>query len=130
DYVDGFSLVPQLKNQSKPVPEPAILSWGRGNYSIRTENWRLIQYFDGTQELYDHQADPNEWHNLATLPEHKPKLDELVNLLPKSEAATVEKYIADWSIYPPDTKRLKATLSEETDKDKKKDKKAKKKKKG
>jgi len=129
DYVDGFSLVPQLKIQSNPVPKPAILSWGRGNYSVRTENWRLIQYFDGTQELYDHQQDPNEWHNLATLPEYKSKLDELVDLLPENEAPTVEEYIAVWSIYGADTKRLKAALEKETDKDEKKDKKSKKKKK-
>ncbi len=125
DYVDGFSLVPQLKKQSKPVPEPAILSWGRGNYSVRTENWRLIQYFDGTQELYDHQTDPNEWHNLATQPEHKSKLDELANLLPKTEAATVEEYITVWSIYGADTKRLKAALSDETNEEDKKTKKKK-----
>jgi len=128
DYIDGFSLVPQLKNQSKPMPQPAISSWGRGNYSVRTENWRLIQYFDGTQELYDHKKDANEWHNLASLPEYKSKLAELVDLLPKTEAATVEKYIAPWSIFGADKKRLKAALPGQTKKGKKKDKKAKKKK--
>jgi arylsulfatase A-like enzyme len=64
---EGNSLVPQLLNQSSPVFAPAIARWGRGNYAVRTENWRFIQYFDGTQELYDHQNDNNEWHNLAKL---------------------------------------------------------------
>jgi len=127
DYIDGFSLVPQLKNQAKPVPQPAISSWGRGNYSVRTENWRLIQYFDGFQELYDHQQDPNEWHNLAKNPEYKSKLDELANLLPKTEAPTVEKYISAWSIYGADRARLKQALLEQPAIDAKKDKKAKKK---
>ena len=107
EYVDGHSLVPQLLNQSTPVLAPAIMSWGRGNYAIRTENWRFIQYHDGDQELYNHQNDANEWHNLAQLPEYKNKVKELSALLPKTEAPTVEEYIAQWSIYGADTKRLK-----------------------
>jgi len=118
--------VPQLKRQKAKVPQPAISSWGRGNYSVRTENWRLIQYFDGSQELYDHQQDPNEWHNLANLPQHQSKLTELVKLLPKTEAATVEQYIAPWSIFGADRERIKATLSGQIDKKSKKDKKNKK----
>jgi arylsulfatase A-like enzyme len=107
EYVDGNSLVPQLFNQSAPVSAPAIASWGRGNYAIRTENWRFIQYFDGSQELYNHKKDNNEWHNLAKLPEYKSKVEELALLLPKNEAPTVEEYTADWSIFGADAKRLK-----------------------
>lgn len=36
DYVDGKSLVPQLKNSETPVELPAYITWGKGNYSIRT----------------------------------------------------------------------------------------------
>ena len=104
---DGNSLVPQLIDQSAAVSAPAIASWGRGNYSIRTENWRFIQYFDGTQELYNHQNDNNEWHNLAMLAEYKPKVEELSALLPKTEVPTVEEYVSNWGLYGADKEHLK-----------------------
>ncbi len=126
EYVDGFSLVPQLNNQSAPVAAPAIMSWGRGNYSVRTKDWRLIQYFDGFQELYDHENDPNEWHNLAKLPKHREKLSELVAMLPKTEAPTVVEYISQWSIFGADTKRLKKAVKNSDKKSKKAKKQAKK----
>jgi arylsulfatase A-like enzyme len=43
---------------------PAITSFGPGNYSVRTEQFRYIHYNDGSEELYDHASDPNEWRNL------------------------------------------------------------------
>jgi arylsulfatase A-like enzyme len=35
------------------------------NYSYRTEKWRYIMYKNGMEELYDHEKDPGEMHNLA-----------------------------------------------------------------
>jgi hypothetical protein len=32
---------------------------------VRSRDWRYIQYGDGTEELYDHREDPDEWNNLA-----------------------------------------------------------------
>ncbi len=113
DYVDGFSLVPYMTNPALPVEKPAIMSWGQGNYSVRTQDWRLIQYFDGTQELYHNQEDQNEWHNLAGQPEYKKKLVELTALLPKQEAPTVEKYLAGWSIFGADKARLRAVAQQQ-----------------
>lgn len=40
------------------------------HWSYRTERWRYIRYFDGVEELYDHERDPGEWTNLANLPEY------------------------------------------------------------
>jgi arylsulfatase A-like enzyme len=37
----------------------------RQHYSIRTKRWRYTLCNDGSEELYDHRKDPNEWHNLA-----------------------------------------------------------------
>ncbi|WOH36246.1 sulfatase [Thalassotalea fonticola] len=41
-------------------------------YSYRTKNWRYIRYANGQEELYDHQNDPYEWHNLAYQPKNQP----------------------------------------------------------
>jgi arylsulfatase A-like enzyme len=89
DYVDGVSLVPWLKNPSKVREEPAITTWGRGNYTVRTHNWRYIRYFDGSEELYYHKQDPDEWKNLAGLSEFAAKKEELKKWLPKKESPLV-----------------------------------------
>ena len=44
----------------------AISTLGQNNHSIRDERWRYILYADGSQELYDHKVDSNEWHNLVS----------------------------------------------------------------
>ena len=32
---------------------------------VRTRRWRYILYNNGSEELYDHDADPYEWSNLC-----------------------------------------------------------------
>jgi arylsulfatase A-like enzyme len=91
EYVDGFSLVPQLKDPKLPVPEPAICTWGRGNYAVRDAEWRYIRYFDGTEELYSHSKDADEWTNLAGNPEYDSVKKRLSVILPKTEAPLVEE---------------------------------------
>jgi arylsulfatase A-like enzyme len=76
--LDGYSLRPFLE-------DPAAGTWegpagaltviraamrrpdniGQQNYSVRTRRWRYILYNNGAEELYDHEADPFEWTNLA-----------------------------------------------------------------
>jgi len=107
EYVDGESLVPQLRDTKKQLQKPTITSWGKGNYSVRTENWRYIRYFDGTEELYNHESDEHEWHNLANKPEYKTQKEELVKCLPQNEAPTVEEYVAGWSVHGADKSSLK-----------------------
>jgi arylsulfatase A-like enzyme len=62
--LDGRSLVPLLKDPDRET-RPVVTTFDYQNYSVRTERWRLIHYRDGSEELYDHAADPDEWHNLA-----------------------------------------------------------------
>ena len=59
----------------------ARCSFGPGNVAIISERYRYIRYRDGSEELYDRKADPNEWVNLAeggvdqdTLKQHRAKL--------------------------------------------------------
>jgi len=68
DDLEGISLQPQLASASAPRLRPAITSHNQGNHAVRSQRWRFIQYADGTEELYDLEADPNEWKNLADEP--------------------------------------------------------------
>lgn len=62
--IDGTSLLPFL-HHAHARPRPVVMTWGRGNHSVRHKNWRFTSYRDGSEELYDHAADPHEWTNLA-----------------------------------------------------------------
>ena len=84
DYLEGLSLVPQLKNPAARRDRPAITSSYFGNHSIRSRDWRLIVYEDGAQELYDHRNDPDEFRNLANDPAHKKIRNELARWLPQN----------------------------------------------
>ena len=63
---EGHSLVPLLKNPAAEWQHVALSSFGKGNYAVRSEHFRYIKYLDGSEELYDHRNDPNEWNNLAS----------------------------------------------------------------
>ena len=88
-YVDGASLAPLLEDPTRKKTEPAITTWGRGNYAIRTRNWRYIRYFDGSEELYRHEADPQEWENLSGDPSVAEQKRKLAAWLPPREAPLV-----------------------------------------
>lgn len=65
EHVEGRSLVPLLTEGLEEGPaRQAVTYQGSGNRAVRTERYRLIEYRDGTSELYDHSSDPNEWENL------------------------------------------------------------------
>jgi arylsulfatase A-like enzyme len=85
--LDGVSIVPLLKDPAAKWDRPALTTYERGNHSVRSERWRYIRYHDGTEELYDHTADPHEWTNLASKPEYSEVKGELAKWLPKTNAA-------------------------------------------
>ena len=87
--LEGHSLLPQLKDTTAPRPWPAITTHNRGNHSVRTERWRYIRYADGTEELYDHETDPNEWTNRAGDPSLTEIKRDLARWLPRHEAPAV-----------------------------------------
>ena len=84
--LEGHSLAPQLKNANAPRLWPAITTHNHDNHAVRDERWRYIRYADGSEELYDELADPNEWVNLARDPRHAERKRELGKWLPKSSA--------------------------------------------
>lgn len=78
--LEGHSLMPQLKDSAAPRKWPAITTHNHDNHGIRTTRWRYIHYADGSEELYDMQADPNEWNNLASEKNERSK-DNLQSVL-------------------------------------------------
>jgi choline-sulfatase len=84
DDIDGTNLVPLLKDPMSEWTRPALTTHGHNNHSVRTEHHRYIRYHDGSEELYDHRSDPNEWTNLAALPEHSALKKELAAWIPKT----------------------------------------------
>ena len=83
--LEGLSLVPQLKDAATRRDRPAITSHNQGNHGIRSERWRYIRYADGSEELYDHLHDPDEWTNLADRPEHAAVIAEHRRWLPTTD---------------------------------------------
>lgn len=85
--LSGTSLRPVLENPAMSGKEAAFTQVNRGKAigrSVRTKRWRYTEWGangrDGI-ELYDHQADPGEYHNLAADPQHVPTRSHLVQLL-------------------------------------------------
>ncbi len=82
DHLDGDSLVPLLKNPNADWSTPALTTHGIGNHSVRSERWRYTRYANGDEELYDHNADPLEWKNLASDPKLKSMKADLARWIP------------------------------------------------
>jgi hypothetical protein len=61
----------------------------QNNHAVRTERWRYLRYADGSEELYDCKADPNEWTNLAGDAKLADVRKELAAWLPKVNAKAV-----------------------------------------
>lgn len=92
-YLDGKSVRPQLRDPSLER-SPVICSYGEGNTAIRTERWRYIRYEDGSEELYDHRIDPDEWTNLAGDSRHAKVKARLAGFIPKHQHPGLK--VQDW----------------------------------
>ncbi len=77
DDLDGDSLVPLLREPRLSTGRAVVTMFNPNNASLRTDRWRYIHYEDGSEELYDHQSDPNEWNNLARSRQHSTQIEEL-----------------------------------------------------
>ena len=86
DHVEGVSAKSLLADPASSWNQPAVTTHGFKNHSVRTDTHRYIQYADGSEELYDHRRDPNEWTNLAGTAENAELITELKRALPKKNA--------------------------------------------
>ena len=83
---EGRSLRPLLEGTGENPGHVAITSYGFGNHAIRDERYRYIYFIDGSEELYDHQQDPDEWYNVADEPAYAQIKQRLKGHLPAVNA--------------------------------------------
>jgi len=96
--LDGQSLKPLIEDPNREWNKPALTTFTPGNHSLRTTRWHYIRYADGSEELYDHDADPHEWHNIASASEHAGVLESLRKHLPKVNRPPVIGRWQGWEI--------------------------------
>ena len=65
DKLHGRGAAALVSKPDSTWGQPALMTFGFKNHAVRSRRWRYIRYADGTEELYDHSRDPNEWTNLA-----------------------------------------------------------------
>ena len=70
EHVKGMSLMPLLRDPAARWDGVAVCTHGKGNHAVRDARWRYIRYDDGSEELYDHAKDPNEWTNVSAETQH------------------------------------------------------------
>jgi arylsulfatase A-like enzyme len=83
---EGASLGPIIRGEEAGSGRYAQTSYGYANHAIRGERYRYIRYVDGSEELYDHRDDPNEWTNRANDPSYAEIKRRLAQQLPKTSA--------------------------------------------
>ena len=92
--LEGVSLRPLLENPGANWARPAYTQVQRGSFpghSVRTERWRYTEWDFGRKgaELYDHERDPQELHNIVSEPKYAATVAELRALLKKVHPAPV-----------------------------------------
>lgn len=90
-HVTGANIRPLLADPQAAWTTPALTTFHQNNHALRTERWRYIRYADGGEELYDHDADPYEWTNLAAKPEHAELKKELASHFPTVNVPAPQK---------------------------------------
>ncbi|TLX76035.1 sulfatase [Labilibacter sediminis] len=88
-HLDGNSITPLICNPKQEWPMPVITNWRYKNYSVRTENYRYIQYRDGSEEFYDHTKDKGEHYNLIEEPQYQNIIQYLRKHIPSDVALPV-----------------------------------------
>jgi len=85
EHLEGLSLTGLMKSgKASKQRKPVLTSHGPGNFALRDSRWRFIRYADGSEELYDHNVDPDEHTNLAGNPEYAPVIAKFSPLIPKT----------------------------------------------
>jgi arylsulfatase A-like enzyme len=85
--LEGQSLASTLQRPDQAKDRNVLICDVKpGGYAIVNRQWRYVHYADGTEELYDVAADPNEWFNLAGEEKHRAVIAELRRSAPQQFA--------------------------------------------
>lgn len=87
--LDGHSLVPVLRTPAADLGRPAVSTMAPDEHAARSRRWRYIRHADGSEELYDHNADPGEHRNLAGDAHYRAAMDSLAQWLPATSRPDV-----------------------------------------
>ncbi|MBL9188886.1 MAG: sulfatase [Opitutaceae bacterium] len=97
-HLQGRSLVPLLRDPAAQGKNHAYTVVRRGEdlgRSVRFDRWRYTEWGPpGQSELYNLATDPNEWTNLARVPEHAGLVRRAAQLLAERRAAAAQQRAA------------------------------------
>jgi len=99
-HLEGHSLRPLIDDPQAEWPYAAytqVQRKGSPGHSVRTQRWRYTEWDFGKKgmELYDHQSDAQELHNLAFDSEYAGVVDEMKDLLRRIHPSPVKGGQAD-----------------------------------
>ena len=79
--MDGKNFVPVIQGKEKNIRSSLYTAYRNTARAVRTDEWKLIRYpQQNFTQLFNLKNDPLEISNLASLPENKQKVDELLIL--------------------------------------------------
>lgn len=81
---EGRDLVPVMLGDETDEEHFAVCTFGMNNHGVKANGYRYIRYEDGSEELYDHRTDPNEFNNLAGKPAYEKVKKTMKQYLPET----------------------------------------------
>jgi hypothetical protein len=80
--MDASSIKTIIENPQNNLDRTVRSYFDQGNFAVINKKWRLIQYKDGSQELYNRIKDPNEWTNLIHNSEYSSVVKKMQKQIP------------------------------------------------
>lgn len=87
--LDGESLRSIIDYPLESKDRKVLTTYGIKYSSVRNNQYRLLTYPDGTQELYDLINDPHEFKNIINDPQYKALIADLETMIPTQWAKDV-----------------------------------------
>lgn len=99
EKLEGKSLLPIIERQTEDS-YVVISQIENNNFAFHTKRYSYIVYHDGSEELYDYQSDPGEWHNIAQLEESQKIKRDIISLIPENQRVKLASIVNKDIFYP------------------------------